>query len=695
LPFWLLIALWGTFLLATIFSLDPYYSFWESPYRAGGFLNFSLYIIFAVLTFLIIKGKDWLKLWKFSLIIGVLVSLVAVMQYFKVFSQHLIPYEGRPPSTFGNTIFLGIYLLFSVFMGLNLFLKEKQKVKKILYLLALLLFLFVILITGSRAVYFGLLIGFTYFILFFPKKQRLVVLLKILFILLLIVGVYGVYYLNTAPKLPDYLQKNKTAQQVFSRLSVDLLSDPRFSAWQIALEAIKEKPILGWGPENFSIAFDKHYDPSLPQISKEWGGWFDKAHNFAVETATTTGIPSLLIYLSFFGALFWQLQKIKKLMPKKSLTCHNIQAGFIAYLTANLFSFDTFSTYLILFFFIAYSFYLINGSRGPNQEEKQITTTSPPLWKSGLVFGLFCILAIFIWSHCLKPFEINKDINWAVHYSTNGQCLKAIETMDNEVIPNNTIINSYARLQYIDIIRNCLQENSQNKYVLAPKAVETLREETKIRPYYTRAWITLGAYLNVLVQNKETLKIENSNELLKEADLAFEKAAELNPKREDTFIGWIETKLMLKDYEQAREKADICVSLNLKNKECWWYRGLTNIYLGNLEQADQDIALAKEKEQNINSNKSLIQLQNAYMKTIETIEDSSKKTEYYKRLADVYQRSIKYIDDKNFQYYASLAYVYKELGEYKKARESALIVLELSPESKENVKAFLKSLPTD
>ena len=32
LPFWLLIALWGIFLLATIFSLDPYYSFWESQY---------------------------------------------------------------------------------------------------------------------------------------------------------------------------------------------------------------------------------------------------------------------------------------------------------------------------------------------------------------------------------------------------------------------------------------------------------------------------------------------------------------------------------------------------------------------------------------------------------------------------------------------------------------------------------------
>ena len=66
-PFWLLIALWAIFLLATIFSQDPYYSFWESPYRAGGFLNFSLYIIFAILVFLILKSANHHR-WDFFLV---------------------------------------------------------------------------------------------------------------------------------------------------------------------------------------------------------------------------------------------------------------------------------------------------------------------------------------------------------------------------------------------------------------------------------------------------------------------------------------------------------------------------------------------------------------------------------------------------------------------------------------------------
>ena len=129
-PFWLLIVLWAIFLLATIFSLDPYYSFWESPFRAGGFLNFSLYIIFAILAFLIIRKKDWQKIWNFALIIGAIASIMAILQYFEVFKKHLIPYTGRPPATFGNSIFLAIYLLVLLFLALSFGLKEKKYFKK-------------------------------------------------------------------------------------------------------------------------------------------------------------------------------------------------------------------------------------------------------------------------------------------------------------------------------------------------------------------------------------------------------------------------------------------------------------------------------------------------------------------------------------------------------------------------------------
>jgi protein involved in temperature-dependent protein secretion len=65
---------------------------------------------------------------------------------------------------------------------------------------------------------------------------------------------------------------------------------------------------------------------------------------------------------------------------------------------------------------------------------------------------------------------------------------------------------------------------------------------------------------------------------------------------------------------------------------------------------------------------------------------------YYEILRDLYIEQIK-LSPRNFQYHASLAYAHSILGEYDKAREQAAIVLELSPESRDNVEAFLKTLP--
>jgi len=81
---WSLAALWLVFFLATIFSLDFRFSFWGSPYRSGGFLNFSFYIIFAVLCFLILTKKDWQKIWDFATFVGILVSVIAIFQIYGI-----------------------------------------------------------------------------------------------------------------------------------------------------------------------------------------------------------------------------------------------------------------------------------------------------------------------------------------------------------------------------------------------------------------------------------------------------------------------------------------------------------------------------------------------------------------------------------------------------------------------------------
>ena len=690
LPFWILLALFGVFLLATIFSQDPVYSLLGDPHRAGGFLNFGFYIIFGILAFLVLRKQDWQKIWIFAIFIGVLVSIIAIFQRYSIFTEVFVPVKERPFSFVGSSVLLGLYLVLLVFITFSFLIKEQKKKEALFYFLALSLFLYTIFLTGSRAAYFGLAIGFIYFILCYPNKQRIVVLLKVLFVTLLILGVQAIYYINIQQKLPDYspnfLQQNKVVQQVLPRLSSDsALENPRFSVWLVSLEAIKERPILGYGPENFSIAFDRYYDPKLPGL---FHIWWDRAHNFILDISIEAGIPALIIYISLFSALLWQLQKIKRKNPNDALICHGIQTSFIGYLIVTFFNFDSFSTYLILFLLISYSMFLIrkNISSEITYEVKQ---NKDSLWKSGLIFGLFCILILFIWFGALKPLSINKEINWADYYVNTNQCEKAIEKMETNVLPSKSIIDSYAKLKYVDIIADCSKKTLESKLTLAPKAISVLKEVTEIRPYYTRSWLFLGNYTNLLIENSSYLKIKNVEELKKEADSFFEKANQLSPKHEEVFIGWIQTDLLSEKYQTAKEKAEQCINLNPKFAYCSWLKALSNIYLHEFEQADKDIATAIEKGHDHDSSKSLFQLHKAYLTALESSPNKEFDMKCYEKLAEVYKNLTLYTDPNNIQYYISLAEIYKILGRYIEAREQAILIVRHSKESQEKVKEFL------
>ncbi len=69
--------------------------------------------------------------------------------------------------------------------------------------------------------------------------------------------------------------------------------DSRVAIWNKAIMAINEKPILGWGRENFETAFKANLgskDFDLKNIR------VDKAHNETLEVMTATGIVGVIIY---------------------------------------------------------------------------------------------------------------------------------------------------------------------------------------------------------------------------------------------------------------------------------------------------------------------------------------------------------------------------------------------------------------
>lgn len=710
---WLLLGLAGLFLLAALASFEPPFSFWGSPYRAGGSLNFIFYILFALLALSILQPREWRKIIDFSLLVGLLAALIAILQYFHVFSRELISYLQNPPSTFGNAMFLAIYLSLLIFLALVFGFREKRLTKKLLYFSAVLLFGFTILITDTRAVYLGLALGALFFLLSYPRPglrwlKGAAALGLLLFIALL-------FYLNTLAEPPKFIQQSRLLTTITSRLSLELLlEESRFATWRVTGQAISERPFLGWGPENFSIAFDRYYDPSLPGFANIT--WWDRAHSFVFDLGVTAGLPALLTYLALFAFLFWRLRQTKRTSVKKRLIAHGLQATFIAYLAANFFSFDSVSTYLTSFLLIGYALHLTSGQASPPSlpsARPDLVGSEQALWRrsvlrellkrarmvigrlrqilkryrQGIIVLLALLLVWFVWAFNLKPLYLNKEINWAVYYAEEQQqCEKALVKME-EVLPSHSIIDHYLRLRYLDIIKQCLEIKPEAKTLLAQKAIALLKEAIELRPSYTRSWLLLGTYTNILIERGQQLPKEELAQLQKEADSYFARANQLAPKREEILLGWTQTGLLSGKYQEAKERAERCVNLSPNFIKCQWWKAISHLYLNELEQAEKDIALAKQKGYLIDSKNSLNQLAKAYIYLAET----TGEVKYYRILADLYQKLIQF-DYENAQYHASLAYVYRFLGYYGEAQKEALIVLELAPELKDEIDLFLETL---
>jgi tetratricopeptide (TPR) repeat protein len=189
----------------------------------------------------------------------------------------------------------------------------------------------------------------------------------------------------------------------------------------------------------------------------------------------------------------------------------------------------------------------------------------------------------------------------------------------------------------------------------------------------------MGTYKTNLAEAEED---ENKkNVLLEEAEEYFIKALELGPKHQEILIGQAKMEMARGDYNKMKDYSMQCVSLDPSLSDCYWYLAISQIYLKDTESAKTNIEMAARRGYQVESEAKLKELANVYA----SIQDNQ-------ALADIFEKLTK-INPENPQYHSTLAFFYKELRRYKEARAEALKTLELSPESKDNVNAFLKTLP--
>ncbi len=688
LPLISLLAYFFAVFISTLFSLDVSRSLWGTPERGAGFINFSFFILFCIFCFSIIKKEDpptgeasWKKLLDFSLIIGFLVGLIAVLQQFGFFASFLAVTTYRPSSTLGNPIILALYLLPLLFLSLSFFISEANKVKKYSYLFLVIFYSFVIIfITQTRAAILGMLVGLFCFLIFYPARDNVISngaspkkfkWLKISAVVLPMVFIFFLFFLSANPQIyagmPNLIKD--TVGRTASLTTGAAVDPSRISAWKISISAFFEKPYFGYGPENFYVAFNKHYDPNLPAMEDIKD--FDRAHNYLIQILVDSGIFALIFYLVFFLSLLWGLQKIKKKYP----VAHGLQAGFIAFFIAGLASIDGAAIMLIFFFLSAYSLHLISLNNADatlitalkNAEPKNSTW-----WKPIIIVILFLILIIFLWQYNLIPLQMNKQIVIARAESSKNW-KDTIKIMD-EQSKINTFFLPYANSVYLNLLIDRIIAHPEENSSVSQKVKEISGENTILQPYDYRNWLRLGESLATIAkENKDP-------EIIKKSDEAFKRAMELSPRDPSILFSFFMADVSFGDLKGAKEKSVYCLKTFPKIRDCLWMSGLINIYLGDVKTGKEFVEKAKEDGYSVENEISLRQLVAAYL-----------ETKNYKEMLPLYQKLF-VINGSQIQYKTSIMLIYKELGNYNMARQIASEVIKSNPELEDQIDSFLSTL---
>lgn len=87
--------------------------------------------------------------------------------------------------------------------------------------------------------------------------------------------------------------------------------DPRISFWQGSVEMIKERPVKGWGPGTFLAKFQQFRPPTYYYLNPQPAPLTDHPHNYYLEMACETGIPSVVLFIALMVAVFkWRIKKL-------------------------------------------------------------------------------------------------------------------------------------------------------------------------------------------------------------------------------------------------------------------------------------------------------------------------------------------------------------------------------------------------
>ena len=592
---------------ASLAGINFFRSFWGTITRMEGLIIYlHLWAFFLVLISIFREKEDWKLLLRFFILISIPVAFAGLCQKLGIFNFFikddsltpglLGPYAfERVNATLGNPIFYGSYLIFVIFFALFVAISAEDKKNRILSFSLVFLNFVMLILTGSRGAWSGVFAAAVFLILiwmFFINKstaKRIKFLIVIFGILCLFLLFLFLAEKNYLPR-PGFLSRYEAIFEVLLSRKTS-----RFFAWKVGLNALKERPFFGFGPESFNHLYNKYYQTNFLTAVPE-DGFFDRAHNKFIDLLAAAGFFGLAGYFFIIGSVIFLVLKYRD--RTNPLSAFFIIGLLLAYLVSGIFIFDTLCDLFSFVFLLA--FIDRNFRKDENANEAALgknlfsgQTAKTFSFSKGLISAiLIFITVVVIFFANIKPLIASMNLQKGRLLFWDGETEKALGYIDKAFYPY-AFSNLEYRLQVLALLNSSkilssFAENHDRKTVdersssaLASQRPASLRGESGSADFAPPQSNVAGTFdvppqSNVAgtfdVPPKEEkipralargASFSPSSETTEEQDLIFEKMPQLADGLEKDF----QSKPEISQTQGYLLLADVYANIYLKTKE--------------------------------------------------------------------------------------------------------------------------------
>ncbi len=572
-----IVAYYVALLISVIFAVDPLRAWWGNQERMNGlFTLLHFFAWFTMAASLLKTWSQWKKLLIYEVILGGIGAIVALLQI--PFPNLLMfPAGARPGGLLDNPIYMAAYQIFNLFFIVLLWLKTKKNWGFRIFLVVMAVLDLVAFISAqSRGALVGLFAGIGIFALTYAimtpnkKAKKLVIGLAVA-----AVAIYGLIFAlrNTA-----FIQ----ATPLNRLTNISVTTETRFIAWKIGWQGFLERPLTGYGLDDFHILFNAKYNPKSLE-NGYYETWFDRAHNTVIDMLSMTGLFGFLTYFAIFGALFYSVIKAYRHKWIDIPTASVFIALPVGYFVQNLFVFDQpagFTMSYILYAFIAAATcapFIQTGEHEAKTEDKPGKTRAIPYIGWGVVQ---VVMLIVVWRFSYLPVKASYLTIKSNNYFSAGALPQALDYAKQASVIPTPYLDEQTFLQARNMI-SFLQSGSLEKFpdwkVWHDLVVNMTEQQLKEHPSNTNPLFVYARFLDSFSQ-----AVPADSALAEKEYLA---AIQTSPKRQQLLYSLAQFYLRSGNKQQGYDLFKQAYDDDPNVGESSWYVGISDMF--DLNRQDQ------------------------------------------------------------------------------------------------------------